>query len=109
MENREETNGRQDFRKDTTSRSVPKSQHDSPSPEGSLIQLLAGLLALASSDWPPSRSRRAGSVALMASPPRLQWRGRPGFPPGFLLSFQKDQKKNQKLSTSSTIKIKDER
>jgi len=63
MENREETNGRQDFRKDTTSRSVPKSQHDSPSPEGSLIQLLAGLLALASSDWPPSQPRRARLVA----------------------------------------------
>jgi len=99
MENREETNGRQNFRKDTTSRSVPKSQHDSPSPEGSLIQLLAGLLALASSDWPPSRSRRAGSVALMASPPRLQWRGRPGFAPGSLLSFQKHQKQQQNFYT----------
>src|SRR5262249_22544161 len=28
---------------------VPNSQHDSPSPEGSLIRLLAGLLTLASS------------------------------------------------------------
>jgi len=56
MENREETNGRQVFRRDPTSRSVPKSQHDSPSPEGSLIRLLAGLLTLASSGWPPSRS-----------------------------------------------------
>src|SRR5437764_12607785 len=99
MENREETNGRQNFRKDTTSRSVPKSQHHSPSPEGSLIQLLAGLLALASSDWPPSRSRRAGSVALMASPPRLQWRRPPGFPPASLFNFQKHHKPQQNLNT----------
>src|SRR5205823_11317825 len=97
MENREETNGRQNFRKDTTSRSVPKSQHDSPSPEGSLIQLLAGLLALASSDWPPSRSRRARSVALIASPPRLQWRGRSRFRPGSQLYIQKYRKQHQKF------------
>src|SRR5205814_8607594 len=71
MENREETNGRQNFRKDTTSRSVPKSQHDSPSPEGSLIQLLAGLLALASSDWPPSQPRRARLVAFDGQPSTL--------------------------------------
>src|SRR5207248_11126218 len=108
MENREETNGRHDFRKDTTSRSVPKSQHDSPSPEGSLIQLLAGLLALASSDWPPSRSRRAGSVALMASPPRLQWRGRPGFAPGTLLKFPKNPKQKTKIYTPYTTKMKAE-
>src|SRR5438309_10915600 len=84
MENREETNGRQNFRKDTTSRSVPKSQHDSPSPEGSLIQLLAGLLALASSDWPPSQPRRARLVACDGQPSTITVagasRGRTGLP-----------------------------
>src|SRR5437763_7940131 len=88
MENREETNEKQDFRRDVTSRNVLKSQHDSPSPEGSLIRLLAGLLTLASSGWPPSQSLN-GSVACLASPPRSQWRGRPGFSPGSLLSFKK--------------------
>src|SRR5437870_10999502 len=89
MENREETNGRQDFRRDPTSRSVPKSQHDSPSPEGSLIRLLVGLLTLASSGWPPSQSLAAGSVASLTNPPRSQWRGRPGFTPGFPIKFVK--------------------
>jgi len=63
MENRKEMNGRQDFRRNLVGRSVLKSQHDSPSPEGSLIRLLAGLLTLASSSWPPSQSLAAGSVA----------------------------------------------
>src|SRR5207248_11398171 len=107
MENREETNGRQDFRKDTTSRSVPKSQHDSPSPDGSLIQLLAGLLALTSSDWPPSRSRRAGPVALMASPPRLQWRGRPRVPTGRLLKLPKLRKALVNISNHETKTVMD--
>src|SRR5207248_8533725 len=57
-------------------------------PEGSLIRLLAGLLTLVSSGWPPSQSRN-GSVVCLASPPRSQWRGRPGFSPGSLLSFKK--------------------
>src|SRR5947199_2176209 len=91
MEN--ETNARQDFRKNPTSRSVPKSQHDSPSPEGSLIKLLAGLLTLASSGWPPSQSLAAGSVASLTNPPRSQWRGRPGFTPGSLLSLQRQHQK----------------
>src|SRR5947207_14745759 len=95
MENREETNGRQDFRRDPTSRSVPKSQHDSPSPEGSLIRLLAGLLTLASSGWPPSQSLAAGSVASLTSPPRSQWRGRPGVAPGSVIAFPKPQQKPQ--------------
>src|SRR5213080_4784508 len=53
-------------------------QHSSPSLEGSLIWLLAGLLTLVSLSWPPFPILRAGSVALLASPPRSQWRGRPG-------------------------------
>src|SRR5438105_15360223 len=95
MENREETNGRQDFRKDTTSRSVPKSQHDSPSPEGSLIQLLAGLLALASSDWPPSQSRRAGSVALDGQPSTITVAGPSPIRTGFPINFPKPHQKQQ--------------
>jgi len=55
MENREEAREK-DFRRDATSQNALKSQHDSPSPEGSLIRLLAGLLTLASSGWPPSQS-----------------------------------------------------
>src|SRR5437588_4979518 len=93
-ENREETSEKQDFRRDVTIRNVLKSQHDSPSPEGSLIQLLAGLLTLASSGWPPSQSLN-GSVACLASPPRSQWRGRPGFAPGSLLRCEKQHQKQQ--------------
>jgi len=74
---------RQDFRRDPTNRSVPKSQHDSPSPEGSLIRLLAGLLTLASSGWSPSQSpaRISGfvdqpSTITVAGPSRIHT----GFP-----------------------------
>src|SRR5271165_4765207 len=46
---------------------IPKSQMFlNPSREGFLIPLRAGLLTLASSNWPPSHSRRAGAVALWA-------------------------------------------
>lgn len=38
--------------------------------------------------------RRAGSVAFLASPPRSQWRGRPGFTPGSLLSSQNNTRSN---------------
>jgi len=81
MENRKETNGRQDFRRNLVGRNVLKSQHDSPSPEGSLIRLLAGLLTLASSSWPPSQPR---SVALFGQPSTITVAGpsriRTGFP-----------------------------
>jgi len=33
-------------------------------------------------------------VAYLASPPRSQWRGRPGFSPGSLLSFQNNTRSN---------------
>jgi len=74
----------------------------SPSREGSLILLLAGLLTLVSADWPPSRphalascrSERLISVSgILASPPRSQWRGRAGFSPASLLSSQKQHQK----------------
>jgi hypothetical protein len=92
-----------------TSRSVLKSQHDSPSPEGSLIRLLAGLLTLASSGWPPSQSLATGSVASLTSPPRSQWRGRPGFAPGSLLGFQRQHQKQQRRSyTCETMYVKQE-
>jgi hypothetical protein len=74
--------------------------HRSPSREGSHPPLLAGLLTLASSDWPPSqpmrfspwRTMRAYVSGILASPPRSQWRGRAGFSPASLLSFKKHQK-----------------
>src|SRR5262249_38746036 len=77
--------------------------HCSPSREGSPIQLLAGLLTLVSSDWPPSRPAmpsprlRRGRIAvsgILASPPRSQWRGRAGFSPASLLSFPKAPEAN---------------
>src|SRR5438552_19084133 len=100
MENREEAREK-DFRRDATSQNALKSQHDSPSPEGSLIQLLAGLLTLASSGWPPSQSLN-GSVACLASPPRSQWRGRPGFAPGSLLRQEKQQLKQKQRDFTKT-------
>jgi hypothetical protein len=89
MENREETNERQEFRKKLGNRCVLKSQHDSPSPEGSLIRLLAGLLTLASSDWPPSQSRRAGSVALLGQPSTITVAGPSRIRTGFPIKFPK--------------------
>src|SRR5579864_2787990 len=43
----------------------------SPSREGSLIQLLAGLLTLVSTDWPPSRPLRLRFISKRR--PRDQW------------------------------------
>src|SRR5438105_11362333 len=67
---------------------VLKSQHDPPSPEGSLIRLLAGLLTLASSSWPPSQSLE-GSVAFLASPPRFTVAGPSRIYTGFPIKFSK--------------------
>src|SRR5207244_10169479 len=89
MENREETNGRHDFRRDPTSRSVPKSQHDSPSPEGSLIRLLAGLLTLASSGWPPSQSPAAGISGFVDQPSTITVAGPSRIRTGFPIKFPK--------------------
>src|SRR5437667_10051217 len=102
MENREEAREK-DFRRDATSQNALKSQHDSPSPEGSLIKLLAGLLTLASSGWPPSQSLAAGSVASLTNPPRSQWRGRPGFTPGSLLSLQRQHQKQLLTPRKDTL------
>lgn len=66
-----------------------KSQHDSPSPEGSLIRLLAGLLTLASSGWPPSRSLLWGSVALYGQPSTITVAGPSRIYTGFPIKLSK--------------------
>src|SRR5437763_5703116 len=93
MENREETNEKQDFRRDVTSRNVLKSQHDSPSPEGSLIRLLAGLLTLVSSGWPPSQSLN-GSVVCFGQPSTITVAGPSRILTGFPIKFQKNTRSN---------------
>jgi hypothetical protein len=109
MGNREETNGRQDFTRDPTSRSVPKSQHDSPSPEGSLIPASgrspdSRFIGLAAFPIPG-----CGISGFVDQPSTITVAGPSGFTPGSLLSLQRQHQSNRVVCTTpKTMHVKQE-